>query len=61
MLNGQKGGDILRSKEIILGLLILSFVFSALILVGLDPGVYFLRETNIRVFITDDARGRCWK
>ena len=37
-----------------------SFVFSALILVGLDPGVYFLRETNIRVFITDNARGRCW-
>ena len=33
-----------------------SFVFSALILVGLNPGVYFLRETNIPVFITDDAR-----
>ena len=34
-----------------------SFVFSALVLVGLDPGAYFLRETNIRVFIIDDALG----
>ena len=29
--------------------LIYSFVFSALVLVGVCPGVYFLHETNIRV------------
>ena len=39
----------MRPKEIISGIFTHSSVFSALVLVGLDPGAYFLRETNIRV------------
>ena len=36
-------------RRLFSGLLTHSFVFSALVLLGVCPGVYFLHETNIRV------------